>query len=93
MRGDNTKIQISVIQTSSEERRMRLMKKRIKMATRDILKVACNIALAFWGIMLLVAAITPPEAECWYTIMGVLMVSMFLGGIAIGVKEQLCRKD
>ena len=87
------KIQIAVIRTSSEERRMRQIKRKIKMATRDILKVACNMAMAFWGIMLLVAAITPPEAECWYTVMGLLMVSMLICGTAIGIKEALCRRD
>ena len=87
------KIQVAVIRTSSEARRMRRIQRRIKMATRDILNVICNIAMSFFGIMIVVVALTPPEAECWYTVMGVLMVSMLIGGTAIGIKEALCRRD
>ena len=84
------KIQIAVIRTSSEERRIRRLKRKIKMATRDILKVACNTALAFWGIVLLAVAFTPAEYEYWDELMGLLIVSMFLGAVALGIKEKLC---
>lgn len=81
------KMQIAVIMTDREERRMRRLKKRIARAMRDSLKVACNAVIAFAVMVFIANVLLFDSCTYWRELAGALIISIFAAGIAAGIKE------
>ena len=81
------RIQVAVVMTDREERRMRRIKKRIARAMRDSLKVVCNAVIAFAIMIFIANVLLFDSCTYWRELAGALIVSIFAAGIAAGIKE------
>ena len=81
------KIQIAVIRTDRDERRMRRLRRKIQRLTRDSLKVMLNLVVLVAIALVVILAMTPDNAPYWEKLTGASIVAMFFAGISLGVRQ------
>lgn len=84
------KVQIAVMMTNKEARRLRRRKERIMKATRDIVVVITNAVFAISGMIFIINALMYDSTPYYKELAGMLILSVFASGIAAGIRTILC---
>ena len=79
------KIQIAVIRTDREVRRIRRFKRRMAELTRDSLKVLFTVLLITPVIALILCGMSIDSSPYWDFLVKVMVASILVGGVSAGV--------